>query len=68
MSKYAYTSQREIRDAFWNVYFVEGKPRRYYGKTQNDMPTDVRVAFCDFVDYLRDEDSISENLAGKVTL
>jgi len=68
MSKYVYTSQREIRDAFWGVYFVTGKPRRYYGKTQKDMPTDVRIAFCDFVNYLRNQDAISENLAGKVTL
>ena len=68
MNKYSYTSQREIRDAFWNVYFVEGKPRRYYGKSQNDLPADVRMAFCDFVEHLRIDEAISENLATKVTL
>ena len=68
VNKYSYTTQREIRDAFWNVYFVEGKPRKYYGKSQNDFPADVRMAFVDFIDYLRADDAISESLARKVTL
>ena len=68
MSKYSYTSQRQIRDAFWNVYFVEGKPRKYYGKRQNNLPADVRMAFVDFVEHLRIDEAISETLAYKVTL
>ncbi len=62
------TTQREIRDAFWLTYFVEGKPRRYYGKTQNELPTDLRMGFCDFVEYLQRSGTITEALAQRVTL
>ncbi len=61
-------TQREIRDAFWLTFNVEGKPRKFYGKSQNELPADVRMAFCDFVDYLAREGTISESLASKVTL
>ena len=67
-AKYAITTQAKVRDAFWLTFNVEGKPRRFYGKSQNDLPTDVRVAFCDFVEYLRSEGTISPELAQKVTL
>lgn len=61
-------TQTDVRDAFWNAYCVEGKPREYRGKTQNELPTDVRCAFVDFVDYLAREGTISESLAHRVTL
>ena len=63
-----FTTQREVRDAFWLTFFVEGKPRRYYGKTQNELPADLRCAFVDFVDHLAREGTISETLAQRVTL
>jgi hypothetical protein len=66
--KAMYTTQREVRNAFWLTNFVEGKPRKYYGKSQNDLPVDVRMAFVDFVDYLEREGTISESLASRVTL
>ena len=62
------TTQREIRDAFWLTFFVEGKPRRFYGKTQNELPTDLRCAFVDFVDQLHRNGVITEALASRVTL
>ena len=62
------TNQTQVRDAFWNTFCVEGKPREYRGKSQNDLPTDVRVAFVDFVDHLAREGTISEALASRVTL
>lgn len=62
------TNQQQIRDAFWLTFYVEGKPRRFYGKRQNDLPTDLRVAFVDFVDHLAREGTISESLASRVTL
>lgn len=62
------TRQSEIRDAFWLTYFVEGKPRELYGKSQNDLPADLRAAFVDFVDYLAREGTISDALAQRVTL
>ena len=61
-------TQTDIRNAFWNVFFVEGKPRRFYGKSQNDLPADLRMAFVNFVDELERDGTISETLAGKVTL
>lgn len=66
--KTTYTNQREVRDAFWLVYFVDGKPRKFYGKSQNELPADVRAGFCDFVDHLAREGTISESLAQRVTL
>ncbi len=63
-----YTNQTQIRDAFWSVYCVEGKPREYRGKSQNQLPTDVRCAFVDFVDNLARDQQISEALAQRVTL
>ncbi len=62
------TTQREIRDAFWLINYVEGKPREFYGRTQNELPADIRCAFVDFVDYLAREGTISESLASRVTL
>ena len=63
-----YTSLRDLRRAFWQTYFVEGRPRAYAGKTQNDFPADVRMAWCDFVDYCAREGTISERLAQSATL
>jgi len=62
-----YTTQAQVRNAFWSSMF-EGKPKEYRGKTQNDLPTDVRVAFVDFVDSLARDGIISEALASRVTL
>ncbi len=61
-------TQTEVRDAFWLTFYVEGKPRKFYGKRQNDLPADVRCAFVDFVDYLHREGTISDALAQRVTL
>lgn len=63
-----YTTQAQVRDAFWNVFCVEGKPKEYRGKSQNELPTDVRCAFVDFVDSLARDGTISEALAHRVTL
>ena len=62
------TNQTQVRDAFWNTFCVEGKPREYYGKTQNELPADLRAAFVGFVDHLEREGTISEKLAQRVTL
>lgn len=61
-------TQADVRDAFWNTFFCEGKPREYWGKRQNELPADVRAAFVDFVDYLAREGTISNALAQRVTL
>ena len=61
-------TQADVRDAFWLTFCVDGKPREFRGKRQNDLPVDVRVAFVDFVDHLAREGTISEALAHRVTL
>ena len=58
----------DVRNAFWNTFNVEGKPRKFYGKTHNELPADVRMAFADFVDHLARLGEISERVAQNVTL
>ena len=65
---YTYTNGTQIRDAFWNISCVEGKPREFRGKSHNQLPADVRCAFVDFVDHLARNGDISESLAQRVTL
>ena len=75
---YQITTQAESRKLFWeqNPQFKRGVRlagksggrKVYVDMTQNDYPTDVRVAFCDFVDYLQRDGQISEALAERVTL
>ena len=62
------TTQKQIKQAFWQTFFVEGRPAEYKGKTQNDLPVDIRMAFVDFVDSLSKDKVISEKLASRVTL
>ena len=62
------TTQQQIRDAFWQTFFVNGKPREYRGKSQNQLPIDVRCAFVDFIDSLARDGTISQALAARVTL
>jgi len=63
------TTQTQVRDAFWlEVMGNDGKPRRFRGKGHNELPADVRVKFCDFVDSLQKSGRISDRLAERVTL
>ena len=60
-----YTTQAQVRRAFWaSAPAFQRRP----GWTQNQYPTDTRVAFCDWVYYLRRDGQISEALAQRVTL
>jgi hypothetical protein len=61
-------TQADVRNAFWLTFFVEGKPAKYRGKHQNDLPTDIRCAFVDFVDSLQRDGTIDDELAQRVTL
>ncbi len=62
------TTKREVRQAFWLTYYVNGKPRKYEGKTQNELPASVRQAFVAYVNYLHRVGTISNRLAASVTL
>ena len=61
-------TQTEVRQAFWLTFFIEGKPIEYKGKTQNDLPVDIRMTFVDYVDSLCRDKVISSKLAALVTL
>ena len=74
--KYEYTTQKELRKAFWQGYKtlnnidliqlyneVTGKPL-----TQNEYNATIRSEWCDFVDMMQKDNLISEKLANKVTL
>lgn len=72
------TTQKDLRAAFWEAHPQHRRGvkavgtahgRKFYvEKTQNDYPTDVRVAWCDFIDYMRRDGQISEALAQRATL
>ena len=62
---YPITNQVTVRKAFWITHpSLKRKP----SFTQNDYPTDTRVAFCDFVEQLRRQERISPPLAQRSTL
>lgn len=67
---YAYTNQAAIRRAFWEGFQDVPCRKGPRGRilSQNEQPADTRMAFCDFVDQLAREGSISESLAQRVTL
>ena len=61
-------NQTEIRNAFWVTFYIDGKPLKYRGKHQNNLPADIRMAFVDYVDHLQKSGTITEKLASNVTL
>ena len=66
-----YTTQRQIRKAFWQ-YLKETDPELYAegkrSKGQNEQVTDVRCSFVQFIDGLARGGQITEKMAQKVTL
>ena len=74
MSKYLYTSQKQVRAAFWreNPGVVRRRVDGLHGQPvtarQNQQPADTRAAFVVFVDQLERNGTISERLAAMVTL
>lgn len=61
----------QLRGAFW-TYLNQVDPDlaklRRSRKTQNDYPTDIRVAWCDFVDDASRRGDITEQQADNATL
>jgi hypothetical protein len=68
MNKPSITTQAELRAAFWHGSEYGRKPAKYRGKSQNDLPADIRVAWVEYVDYMQKSGAISEALARRVTL
>jgi hypothetical protein len=66
-----YTTQKQIRKAFWQ-YLKEENPKLYAkgkrSKRQNDQPTDIALWFIGFTESLCQDGQITEKMAQKVTL
>jgi len=58
-------NQTVLRDSFWATYTEFTRIR---GKSQNDYPADVRMAFVEYIDNLERAGQISEALAQRATL
>ena len=69
-----FTTQKQIRDAFWQA-FPDLPRRRYrYSLRRDDKaaplvyPVDTRCAFVDFLDALHRDGQVSDALANRATL
>jgi hypothetical protein len=59
------STQRELRELFWSI----NPCFKRRGRTkQNDYSTDIRMAWCDFIEHLRRCGDLSERLAERATL
>ena len=59
------TNQRALRRAFWEAHAntcAKGRLRN------GDRPTDTRVAWVDYIDYMARDGQISQELAQRATL
>lgn len=61
---YTYTTQRQVRKAFWEAHPTAS---RLHGR-DGDYLTGTRVLFVDFVNALNKDGNISDALANRVTL
>jgi len=68
VNTYTLKTERAVRDAFWLEH--PSMRRQFYqpGKEQNSYPANVCVAWCDYVDALVKDGTISNALAARVTL
>ena len=66
-SQYTHTTIAEVRAAFWDAHPEIAHERRSR-KRQNDYRADIRMAWCDYVEYLSGSQAIPEALAQRATL
>ena len=63
------TQQDKVRALFWReVTGGRRKPYKWTGKTQSELPPRIAAAWERFIDRLKKEGVISEQLAQRVTL
>lgn len=62
------TTQKEVRESFWENVEPEMQAQYKVTKRQNDYCADIRMSFVDYIDHLQRDGSISEKLAARVTL
>jgi hypothetical protein len=69
-----YTTQKQIRAAFWETHPDVIRRRYRYSWSQSDKtaelvyPMATRCAFVDFLDFLERDGQITEALANRATL
>lgn len=65
MSEYTFTTQAQVRRAFW-----QGMPKgiEVRGRRQNGYNATIRSEWVEFVDMLARDGHISEQLAARLTL
>lgn len=65
-----YTTQEQIRAAFWEAHPEITRRTGPRGRTlpQNQQPAGTRMAFCDYVEHLHGSGMIADKLAQRVTL
>ena len=69
-----YTTQKEIRAAFWQAHPNADRKRHRYSWNRDDKTAplvyciDTRFAFVDFLDHLHRTGQITEALANRATL
>jgi hypothetical protein len=59
------TTQKALRNEFW---YQHPQFKRVPGWKQNDYKTDVRVAWCEWIDDMYQSDQISKGLVERATL
>ena len=59
------TTQKALRNEFW---YQHPQYKRVAGWKQNNYHTDIRIAWCEFIDNLYQSDQISKGLVERATL
>ena len=59
------TTQKDLRDAFWAAH---PNLTRKGNQKQNEYPTDTRLTWIDYVEYMRRDGQIGEALTQRATL
>jgi hypothetical protein len=66
---YRITSQKQLRKEFWETFPELSKKKIVdHSGTGTMFPTDVRITFCNWVDYLQKSREISAKLAEVATI
>lgn len=72
MTKYAFTTQKDLTAAFWedhpHLKALKKKTVTHYSGNGRMWITDIRCAFNDWLDYVKKSDMISDELADRATL
>jgi len=59
------TTQKALRNEFW---YQHPQFKRVPGWTQNNYHTDIRIAWCEWIDDMYQSDQISKGLVERATL